>query len=193
MPVRVTSSTCCNCSVLYIHRNFQSNLYPTWDRCTGIFWPVEKWQVVCRSTFRGTTFKISTQNLIGLAPTVHYFTPLTRKPHTKFTGPPRSYLTFCKRERTITKLSNSSIIQNPRFSAPDAAHNSQVHTAAIICVHALLKIGPNRIYILPTHPWALQLQLVMPCRDKYSSFRSSYRLFLRYLWLVLWNERWKCR
>jgi hypothetical protein len=114
--------------------------------------PVEKWQGVIRSTFMGITFMIPTQNLIGLAPTVHYFTPLTRKPHMQFTGPPCSYLTFCKRENTITKFSYSSVTRNPRFSAPDAAHNSQVHTAAIICVHALLKIGPNRIHIPPTPP-----------------------------------------
>jgi len=44
---------------------------------------------------------ISTQNLTGLAPTVHYFTPLTQKPHMKFNGPPSSYLAFCKRESTI--------------------------------------------------------------------------------------------
>jgi hypothetical protein len=159
--------------------------------------PVEKWQGVIRSTFIGTTFMISTQNLIGLAPTVHYFKPLTRKPHMKFTGAPRSYLTFCKRESTITKFSYSSIIQKPRFSAPDAAHNSQDHTAAIICVHALLKIGPNRIHIPPTHPpthvpWSYHPSaclppIVIPSWDKYSSFRSSCRLFLRYLWLVLRN------
>jgi hypothetical protein len=119
--------------------------------------PVENWQSVIRSTFIGTRFMISTQNPIGLAPTVHYFMPLTRKSHMKFTGPTRSYLTFCKRKSTITKFSYSSIIHNPWFSAPDAAHNSQVHTAAIICVHALLTIGPNRIQIPPTHPRALQL------------------------------------
>jgi len=135
---------------------------------------------------------ISKENLIGLAPTVHYFTPITRKP--------RSYLTFCKRGNIITKFSYSSITQNPGFSAPDAAHNSQVHTAAIICVHALLKIGPNRIHIPPSthvpcsyHPSACLPPLAIPSWDKYSSFRSSYRLFLRYLWLVLRNERCKCR
>jgi hypothetical protein len=146
---------------------------------------------------------ISTQNLIDLAPTVHYFMPLTRKFHMKFTGPPRSYLTFCKRKSTITKLSNSSITQNPRFSAPDAAHNSHVHTATIICVHALLTICPNRIQISPTHPpthvpcsyhpSACLPPLVIPRWDKYSSFRSPYKLFLRYLWLVLRNERCKWR
>jgi hypothetical protein len=50
----------------------------------------------------------------------------------------------------LTKCSYSSITQNPTLSAPDTAHNSQVHTAAIICVHALLKIGPNRTHITPT-------------------------------------------
>jgi len=155
---------------------------------------------VIRGTFIGTRFMISTQNLIDLAPTVHYFMPLTRKSHMKFTGPPRSYLAFCERKSTVTKFSYSSIIQNPRFCAPDAAHNSQVHTAAIICVHALLTISPNRIQIPPTHhvpcsyhPSACLPPLVIPSWDKYSSFRSPYKLFLRYLWLVLRNERCKCR
>jgi hypothetical protein len=131
---------------------------------------------------------ISTKNLIGLAPTVHYFTPLTPKPHMKFTGPPRSYLTFCKRGSIITRFSYCSITQNPRFSAPDAAHDSQVHIAAIICVHALLKIGPNRIHIPPTQPCPLQLpSLCVPTTTSNTQlgqvfwFSFLLRLFLGYL------------
>jgi hypothetical protein len=189
-PVRLTSNTYCNCEVPYIHHDFRSNQYPTWERCTGTFGSscrnVKRWFVVhlwyyvydLYTKYHRPSTNNALLHAISPKPTYAIHWSTVQLPYTM------QYFHTNWQYETLHSVLLMQLTTH-KFTQP----------SLFVYMHDSKSVRIDHIFPPPTQPpthvpcsyqpSACLPPLVIPSWPKYSSFRSAYRLLSRYLWLVL--------